>query len=32
LLGAAEQAEDSCDLFRVELERDTYYYRPAAMR
>ena len=28
LLGNAEQAEDSTDLFRVEFEQDCYYYRP----
>jgi len=29
LLGASEQAEDSCELFRVEFERACYYYRLA---
>jgi len=28
LLGTAEQAEDSTDLFRVELEGGCYFYRP----
>ena len=28
LLGSAEQAEDSCDLFRVQFEKDCYFYRP----
>ncbi|MDP9038313.1 MAG: protein-glutamate O-methyltransferase CheR [Acidobacteriota bacterium] len=31
LLGAAEQAEDSTDLFRVEFAQDCYFYRPVAM-
>jgi chemotaxis protein methyltransferase CheR len=30
LLGNAEQAEDSTDLFQVALESDCYYYRPVA--
>ena len=28
LLGNSEQAEDSSDLFRVEFDRDCYFYRP----
>lgn len=28
LLGGSEQAEDSSELFRVELDRSCYYYRP----
>jgi chemotaxis protein methyltransferase CheR len=28
LLGAAEQAEDSSELFRVELDSSCYFYRP----
>lgn len=31
LLGAAEQAEDSTELFRAEFARDCYFYRPVAM-
>lgn len=30
LLGNAEQAEDSTNLFGVEFDRDCYYYRPLA--
>jgi chemotaxis protein methyltransferase CheR len=29
LLGAAEQAEDSTNLFKPEFTKDCYYYRPA---
>ena len=29
LLGAAEQAEDSTNLFQTEFARDSYFYRPA---
>jgi chemotaxis protein methyltransferase CheR len=29
VLGNAEQAEDSTDLFQVEFAEDTYFYRPA---
>jgi chemotaxis protein methyltransferase CheR len=29
LLGSAEQAEDSTDLFKVEFDRDCYFYRPS---
>jgi chemotaxis protein methyltransferase CheR len=29
LLGAAEQAEDSTDLFQAEFAKDCYFYRPA---
>jgi chemotaxis protein methyltransferase CheR len=32
LLGAAEQAEDSTDLFQAEFARDCYFYRPVAGR
>jgi len=28
LLGNSEQAEDSSELFRVEMDRDCYFYRP----
>ena len=28
LLGAAEQAEDSTNLFRAEFAKDCYFYRP----
>jgi chemotaxis protein methyltransferase CheR len=28
LLGAAEQAEDSTNLFKAEFAKDCYYYRP----
>jgi chemotaxis protein methyltransferase CheR len=31
LLGTAEQAEDSTDLFRVELDRGCYFYRTVVM-
>jgi chemotaxis protein methyltransferase CheR len=31
LLGAAEQAEDSTDLFEAEFARDCYFYRPIAV-
>jgi chemotaxis protein methyltransferase CheR len=30
LLGAAEQAEDSTNLFQAEFARDCYFYRPVA--
>jgi chemotaxis protein methyltransferase CheR len=30
LLGAAEQAEDSTNLFHAEFAKDCYYYRPVA--
>ncbi len=30
LLGAAEQAEDSTELFKAEFARDCYFYRPVA--
>ena len=30
LLGNAEQAEDSTNLFRVEFAQDSYFYRPVA--
>jgi chemotaxis protein methyltransferase CheR len=30
LLGAAEQAEDSTNLFKAEFARDCYFYRPVA--
>jgi len=32
LLGNAEQAEDSSDLFHVEFDRDCYFYRPISVR
>jgi len=32
LLGNAEQAEDSSDRFRVEFDRDCYFYRPIFVR
>jgi chemotaxis protein methyltransferase CheR len=32
LLGNAEQAEDSSDLFQIEFDKDCYFYRPIAMR
>jgi chemotaxis protein methyltransferase CheR len=32
LLGAAEQAEDSTDLFQAEFARDCYFYRPTGRR
>jgi len=31
LLGNSEQAEDSSDLFRVEFDKDCYFYRPIAV-
>ena len=31
LLGSAEQAEDSTDLFEAEFARDCYFYRPARL-
>ena len=30
LLGAAEQAEDSTDLFQAEFAQDCYFYRPVS--
>ena len=32
VLGAAEQAEDSTDLFKTEFAQQSYFYRPAALR
>jgi chemotaxis protein methyltransferase CheR len=32
LLGAAEQAEDSTNLFRAEFAQDCYFYRPTGRR
>jgi chemotaxis protein methyltransferase CheR len=30
MLGAAEQAEDSTDLFQAEFAKDCYFYRPTS--
>jgi len=32
LLGNAEQAEDSSDLFQVEFDKNCYFYRPISVR